>query len=84
MIYVRMTDKALSGWGNAKGRTAVFVVECDTRAQADAIERAAQDRPEMIRINMSENRPRATTSQTISFRRFVELGAIWKKYYIGE
>lgn len=37
--FVPMTDKFMSGWGGARSKKAKHVVECDTLAQAEHIER---------------------------------------------
>ena len=44
MFYVTMTDKFMSGWGYAAGKTNKMIVACDTIAQAEQIERVAQRR----------------------------------------
>jgi len=35
LFYVSATDKLLSGWGEASGKTSKFVVACDTEDQYD-------------------------------------------------
>lgn len=80
MIYVNMTDKFMSGWGHAKGGYNYFCVKCDTRDQADAIVKAAEDRREMKRIDMSDA-PRRSAGSHTSIRTFSELGGDWHKYY---
>jgi len=39
MYYVTMTDKFMSGWGQAHGKINKMVVECDTYEEAAQIER---------------------------------------------
>ena len=34
-FYVSATDKLLSGWGEATGKTSKFVVACDTEEQVE-------------------------------------------------
>ena len=43
-IYVTMTDKFMSGWGNATNKTNKFIVVCDTWKDAETIKRNAQKR----------------------------------------
>lgn len=81
MFYVRMTDKAMSGWGAAVNRNSVLVVECDDYEQAVAIEKAAKARPEMRRVMIVSNPPRAHRGILISRRHFSEMGGPWLDYY---
>jgi len=83
-IYVRMTDSFLSGWGNASGLTNVYVIECDTRAQADCIEMAANRRSEMKRVQMVETHPRPRKNILYTDRHFNQLGGAWHLGYQGD
>ena len=38
-FYVSATDKLLSGWGEATGKTSKFVVACDTEDQVEQIKK---------------------------------------------
>lgn len=80
-IYVRMTDKFMSGWGGAKGMTNVLVVECDTREQADTIEMAAQRRDEMKRIEMMETHPKSRKGVLYTDKHFNDMGGPWHLGY---
>jgi hypothetical protein len=84
MIYVNMTDKFLSGWGLAGGGRSYLCIACETLEQAKAIERAAHDRPEMIRITMSSKPRRARSSDHVSIRSFAEMGGSWRTYWHGK
>jgi len=79
MLYVSMTDKFLSGWGKAEGKTAKMVILCKDWKQALAIERNAKKRSEMKYINICINKPRYGESYQVTWRKFAELGEIWKK-----
>ena len=57
MYYVTMTDKFLSGWGGAQGRTSKFVIECTTYDEAKIVAENAQGRGEMKRINIVTKKP---------------------------
>lgn len=81
VIYVSMTDRFMSGWGGADGATNRFVVICDDRSQADAIEAAAHRRDEMQRIGMSETKPRPRRGVVYSFRNFSDLSGDWVRDY---
>ena len=78
-IYVTMTDKFMSGWGMAQGKTNKFIVECDNWEQAQTIERNAQRRSEMKYINIRSTRPRYGANVLESWETFEELGEIWKR-----
>jgi len=79
--YTKMTDKFMSAWGAARGRRNVLVVECDTFAQACAIEQAARRRSEMTRISVVENRPRSRRGVLYSWKRFSDMGGSWREFY---
>ena len=82
--YVRMTDKFMSGWGAAEGKINVLVVECDTWAQAAAIEKAAHDRREMRRIQICSTPPRNRAGVLVSRKHFSEFAGPWLDYYRAE
>lgn len=81
MIYVNMTDKALSGWGKAERGRSLYCVECRTREQADAIAKAAEDRSEMKYITLAGQPRRMQPGDHRKIVLFDSLGAVWKKYY---
>lgn len=58
MYYVTMTDKFMSGWGNAEGLKNKLIFECETREEADNVVGNAEQREEMIFIALSSNKPR--------------------------
>ena len=45
MVYVTMTDKFMSGWGMAKGKTNKLVIECENSMQAEKIAYRANSCP---------------------------------------
>lgn len=78
-IYVTMTDKFMSGWGHAENKINKFIVECDTREQADTIMCNANKRSEMKYVNMTTKKPYYNTKHYYSsFQTYDELGGIWK------
>lgn len=60
MYYVTMTDRSMSGWGAAKGKTNKLVIECWTMAEALIVEQNAQNRSEMKHINIRWTKPNYT------------------------
>lgn len=83
-IYVNMTDKALSGWGPARNGRSILCIECETRAQADAIEAAAWDRREMRNVTRSDKPRRGRNGDVVTLRRFADMGGPWLKYWRPE
>lgn len=79
-IFVNMQDKALSGWGMARGGRSLYCVECDTWAQAAAIEKAAGDRREMVRVAVSENPRRGRPGDHVRVIHVRDLGGPWLQY----
>lgn len=80
-FYVSMTDKFMSGWGRSEGMTSRYVIECATRGQAEAIYKAAEDRPEMKRLSMSSAKPKARASTLYTWKMFEDLSGPWLEYY---
>lgn len=76
MLYVNMTDKFLSGWGQAKGGNAVLCIACKDYDTAERIERAALRRPEMKRVAIAD-KPRKGAQVTV--RLAEELTGAWLK-----
>lgn len=77
--YVTMTDKFMSGWGMAQGKTNKLIVVCDTWQDAETIQRNAEKRSEMKYINVTDRKPRYGQNVLESWKTFDELGEIWKK-----
>lgn len=55
--YVCMTDKFMSGWGYAQDKINKLVIVCDTYEEAETVKQNAQDRSEMIYININIHKP---------------------------
>lgn len=77
MFFVTMTDKFMSGWGMAAGKVNKMVVQCDTLAQAELIERNAKRRSEMRRVNICVNKPRYSSHVVVSWKNFKDLSGPW-------
>lgn len=80
-IYVRMTDKLMSGWGESRNMINVYVIACDTWEQAEAIERAAHKRSEMKRIAVCLHKPANRPGVLYSHRDFADMGGPWLEFY---
>lgn len=78
MYYVTMTDKFMSGWGRAEGKINKFVVCCETRQQAETIEKNARKRDEMTYINIRTKKPYYNGNRYLTtYKQFNELGRVW-------
>lgn len=77
--YVTMTDRFMSGWGMAKGKTNKLIIECDTHEQAEIIKRNALRRSEMRFVNVCSNRPKYGKSVMESWKTWEDMGEIWKR-----
>jgi hypothetical protein len=79
-LFVTMTDKFMSGWGLAAGKTNKYVVECDNGEQAETIMRNALKRPEMKHVSIRTSRPNYNAKNVLaSFVTFNDLGDVWKR-----
>lgn len=76
--YVTMTDKFMSGWGMAEGKTNKMIVVCHTWEQAEQIEKAAHSRPEMRYINIRTTKPNYGPGIVESWKNWDDLGEVWK------
>lgn len=78
--YVTMTDKFMSGWGHARGKTNKFVIGCNTYKQCRRVMRNAKLRDEMIYINYTSQKPYYNDRQfLVSYKDYKQLGKIWKR-----
>jgi hypothetical protein len=78
--YVVMTDKFMSGWGQAEGKINKYIIECQSYLDAEIVQRNAYKRPEMKYINISRNKPYySPKGYVISMEKFENLGEIWKR-----
>lgn len=83
-IYVRMTDKWMSGWGACENKRNVLVIACDNWRQAEAIRRAAFDRSEMQRVAIVGTMPRERAGVLYSVKTFDDMLGPWREYYAPE
>lgn len=78
-IFVWMTDKFMSGWGQARGKINKLIIRCDTLEQAECIFKNAQMREEMKNINYGRKLPYFSESKyKLSFKTWDQLGYVWK------
>ncbi len=56
-IYVSMTDKFMSGWGEAKGLIAKYIYECDSWEEAEKVEQNALARGDQKYVNICLKKP---------------------------
>ena len=77
-IYVAMTDEFMSGWGRAEGKINKYVIACDNQQQAEQIEAAAHNRPEMKYITTYTGLPNYDPNQyLVSLKHYNDLGDVW-------
>lgn len=61
--YVTMTDKFMSGWGEAANRINKLIFVCDTWQEAEAVADNAAHRHEMKYINICYSMPNYSTAK---------------------
>ena len=76
-IYVKMKDCFFSGWGRSEGKVNLYVIECDTQAQAKQIKRAAGQRGEMTQVKILGHCPKGSHHVLVTCEHFNDLGSIW-------
>lgn len=62
-FYVTMTDRFLSGWGQAEGKISKYIIICDTFAEAQKAAQRAEERSEMKYINICFKKPYYNSSR---------------------
>lgn len=62
-IYVWATDKFLSGWGNAQGKTHKQIIVCKGWNQADKILKGLENDPSFKFVNWGYSKPYFTPSK---------------------
>jgi hypothetical protein len=77
--WVRMTDKFMSGWGKAEGKTNVLVIECDNEQQVEQIMQAARTRSEMKRVTLCINRPAERRGVHVSRKHYSDMSGMWTR-----
>jgi hypothetical protein len=61
--WVTMTDKFMSGWGLAQGKTNKLVLECETFEEAEIVEQHALGRGDMNYVNVRSTKPYYNSSR---------------------
>ena len=77
MYYVTMTDKFMSGWGQARNMTNKLVIECDTYQQAEQLESHANTRSEMKYVNIRSSKPYYGDHVLTSWKDYADMGGCW-------
>jgi len=57
MWYVTMTDKFMSGWGEARGKINKLIFECDSLQEARIVADNAENRSDQKNINIATKKP---------------------------
>jgi hypothetical protein len=57
MYYVTMTDKHMSGWGQAEGKINKLIFACETMEEADIVMDNAEYQGSMKYINLTAEKP---------------------------
>ena len=77
MYYVTMTDKFMSGWGEAKGKTNKLVFVCETYEQAQTVAENAENRSEMRYVNICTEKPCYNSKQYLTQFKTIEEAPTW-------
>ena len=78
-----MTDKALSGWGLAEGKTNKLVFECKDMEEAKVVYNNATDHADMIRVNICENKPHYDDSKIYTSFKTIKEYPAWYEWGFG-
>ena len=62
-VWVSMIDTFMSGWGDARGRKNVLVLECADMEEAERVREYAETRPEMRCVRVHEEEPYFPSSE---------------------
>lgn len=87
MYFVTMTDRFLSGWGRAEGKTAKRVVICNSYRQAQIIAdgiRNCRNQNGMRYVNICSELPRYGARYVVSYDRYEDCTLYREKSDIKE
>lgn len=84
MVYVTMTDKFMSDWGMAEGKTNKLVFECEDMQEAEIVADNARARSEMKRVSISQKMPRYSNNTLVSFKTKEDAGNWFVKGYFSK
>lgn len=56
-FFVKFRDKALSGWGRAKGGKSYIIIPCSTHQEAESVAERANKRNDFVNVNILKRRP---------------------------
>jgi hypothetical protein len=77
--YVTMTDKFMSGWGQANNQIAKYVYVCDTYEQAEIVAANAERRGDQKYVNITDRKPSYNSRRYHVEFKTIENSAIWYK-----
>ena len=78
--YVTMLDTFMSGWGMAKDKENIMIVECDSLEDAELIAENATKRSEMKNIDIWTEMPEYDDAlYVLSVKTFAQLSGPWKE-----
>lgn len=78
--YVTMLDTFMSGWGMAKDKKNIMIVECDSLEDAELIAENATKRSEMKNIDIWTEMPEYDDAlYVLSVKTFAQLSGPWKE-----
>ena len=78
--YVTMLDTFMSGWGMAKDKENIMIVECDSLEDAELIAENAAKRSEMKNIDIWTEMPEYDDAlYVLSVKTFAQLSGPWKE-----
>jgi hypothetical protein len=63
MFYVTMVDRFMSNWGKADKRINMLAFVCETREEADNVERYAKTRTDMENIQRHHTLPKVNAKR---------------------
>ena len=78
-LYVIMTDKFMSGWGQSKNKINKLILVCDNMDQALIVEENAKNRGEMKYINICMNKPSYNNNYIVSLHDINDYSSWYKK-----
>ena len=79
-FYVTMLDTFMSGWGMAKDKENIMIVECDSLEDAELIAENAAKRSEMKNIDIWTEMPEYDDAlYVLSVKTFAQLSGPWKE-----
>ena len=84
MLYVAMTDNAMSGWGEARGKINKLVLECKDLTEAEIVYSNVVGHPDMEKVKIEQGKPKYNDKEVYTSFKTIREYSSWYKWNFGK